>query len=71
MKSVFNFFQIQFFYVLIFPNSAFPKFKHFSMPMSPGVDMCGRTVMVLVGRNIPVTLIDIEKVQKKTPVISN
>lgn len=28
----------------------------------PGVDMCGRTVMVLVGRNIPVTLIDIEKV---------
>ncbi|XP_067113052.1 ganglioside-induced differentiation-associated protein 2 [Osmerus mordax] len=26
-----------------------------------GVDMCGRTVMVLVGRNIPVTLIDIEK----------
>lgn len=27
-----------------------------------GVDMCGRTVMVLVGRNIPVTLIDMEKV---------
>ncbi|XP_062390443.1 ganglioside-induced differentiation-associated protein 2 isoform X3 [Sardina pilchardus] len=26
-----------------------------------GVDMCGRTVMVIVGRNIPVTLIDIEK----------
>uniref|UniRef100_A0A671UCQ8 Ganglioside induced differentiation associated protein 2 n=1 Tax=Sparus aurata TaxID=8175 RepID=A0A671UCQ8_SPAAU len=26
-----------------------------------GVDMCGRTVMILVGRNIPVTLIDIEK----------
>ncbi|XP_028292575.1 ganglioside-induced differentiation-associated protein 2 isoform X1 [Gouania willdenowi] len=26
-----------------------------------GVDMCGRTVMVLVGRNIPVTLIDQEK----------
>uniref|UniRef100_A0A673W338 Ganglioside induced differentiation associated protein 2 n=1 Tax=Salmo trutta TaxID=8032 RepID=A0A673W338_SALTR len=26
-----------------------------------GVDMCGRTVMVLVGRNIPVTLIDMEK----------
>ncbi|CAN9498464.1 unnamed protein product [Ophioblennius macclurei] len=26
-----------------------------------GVDMCGRTVMVLVGRNIPVTLIDVEK----------
>ncbi|XP_063744361.1 ganglioside-induced differentiation-associated protein 2 isoform X2 [Eleginops maclovinus] len=26
-----------------------------------GVDLCGRTVMVLVGRNIPVTLIDIEK----------
>lgn len=26
-----------------------------------GVDMCGRTVMVVVGRNIPVTLIDIEK----------
>lgn len=33
------------------------------MSMSPGVDMCGRTVMVLVGRNIPVTLIDIEKVK--------
>ncbi|XP_061735524.1 ganglioside-induced differentiation-associated protein 2 [Nerophis ophidion] len=27
-----------------------------------GVDMWGRTVMVVVGRNIPVTLIDIEKV---------
>uniref|UniRef100_A0A4W6G0B3 Ganglioside induced differentiation associated protein 2 n=1 Tax=Lates calcarifer TaxID=8187 RepID=A0A4W6G0B3_LATCA len=26
-----------------------------------GVDMCGRTVMVVVGRNIPVTLIDLEK----------
>ncbi|MEQ2220445.1 Ganglioside-induced differentiation-associated protein 2, partial [Ilyodon furcidens] len=26
-----------------------------------GVDLCGRTVMVVVGRNIPVTLIDIEK----------
>ncbi|KAK5890048.1 hypothetical protein CesoFtcFv8_013617 [Champsocephalus esox] len=26
-----------------------------------GVDLCGRTVMILVGRNIPVTLIDIEK----------
>ncbi|XP_060944141.1 ganglioside-induced differentiation-associated protein 2 [Limanda limanda] len=26
-----------------------------------GVDMCGRTVMVIVGRNIPVTLIDLEK----------
>lgn len=26
-----------------------------------GVDVCGRTVMVLVGRNIPVTLIDMEK----------
>ncbi|XP_061579296.1 ganglioside-induced differentiation-associated protein 2 [Cololabis saira] len=26
-----------------------------------GVDICGRTVMVLVGRNIPVTLIDVEK----------
>uniref|UniRef100_A0A8C4GNJ5 Ganglioside induced differentiation associated protein 2 n=1 Tax=Dicentrarchus labrax TaxID=13489 RepID=A0A8C4GNJ5_DICLA len=26
-----------------------------------GVDMCGRTVMILVGRNIPVTLIDLEK----------
>ncbi|XP_053184492.1 ganglioside-induced differentiation-associated protein 2 [Scomber japonicus] len=26
-----------------------------------GVDMCGRTVMVVVGRNIPVTLIDVEK----------
>uniref|UniRef100_A0A1A8EWW5 Ganglioside induced differentiation associated protein 2 n=2 Tax=Nothobranchius korthausae TaxID=1143690 RepID=A0A1A8EWW5_9TELE len=26
-----------------------------------GVDMCGRTVMVVVGRNIPVTLIDPEK----------
>uniref|UniRef100_A0A665X5I0 Macro domain-containing protein n=1 Tax=Echeneis naucrates TaxID=173247 RepID=A0A665X5I0_ECHNA len=29
--------------------------------VSPGVDMCGRTVMVVVGRNIPVTLIDLEK----------
>ena len=27
-----------------------------------GVDKCGRTVMVIVGRNIPVTMIDIEKV---------
>lgn len=35
------------------------------MSMCPGVDMCGRTVMVLVGRNIPVTLIDIEKVKKQ------
>uniref|UniRef100_A0A3Q3KIB8 Macro domain-containing protein n=1 Tax=Monopterus albus TaxID=43700 RepID=A0A3Q3KIB8_MONAL len=26
-----------------------------------GVDMCGRTVMVVVGRNIPVTHIDLEK----------
>ncbi|KAM3861819.1 ganglioside-induced differentiation-associated protein 2 [Diretmus argenteus] len=26
-----------------------------------GVDMCGRTVMVVVGRNMPVTLIDLEK----------
>ncbi|XP_006808217.1 ganglioside-induced differentiation-associated protein 2 [Neolamprologus brichardi] len=26
-----------------------------------GVDICGRTVMVVVGRNIPVTLIDVEK----------
>ncbi|XP_063069819.1 ganglioside-induced differentiation-associated protein 2 isoform X2 [Engraulis encrasicolus] len=26
-----------------------------------GIDMCGRTVMVMVGRNIPVTLIDMEK----------
>ncbi|KAM9851054.1 ganglioside-induced differentiation-associated protein 2 [Aulostomus maculatus] len=26
-----------------------------------GVDICGRTVMVVVGRNIPVTLIDLEK----------
>uniref|UniRef100_H3CIA1 Ganglioside induced differentiation associated protein 2 n=1 Tax=Tetraodon nigroviridis TaxID=99883 RepID=H3CIA1_TETNG len=26
-----------------------------------GVDMCGRTVMVVVGRNIPVTLLDPEK----------
>ncbi|XP_066562612.1 ganglioside-induced differentiation-associated protein 2 isoform X2 [Amia ocellicauda] len=26
-----------------------------------GVDICGRTVMVIVGRNIPVTLIDMEK----------
>ncbi|XP_064413503.1 ganglioside-induced differentiation-associated protein 2 isoform X2 [Latimeria chalumnae] len=26
-----------------------------------GVDICGRTVMVVVGRNIPVTLIDMEK----------
>uniref|UniRef100_A0A8D3D8H9 Ganglioside induced differentiation associated protein 2 n=1 Tax=Scophthalmus maximus TaxID=52904 RepID=A0A8D3D8H9_SCOMX len=26
-----------------------------------GLDMCGRTVMVVVGRNIPVTLIDLEK----------
>lgn len=27
-----------------------------------GVDNCGRTVMVVVGRNIPVTLIDMDKV---------
>ncbi|XP_016372917.1 ganglioside-induced differentiation-associated protein 2-like [Sinocyclocheilus rhinocerous] len=26
-----------------------------------GVDLCGRTVMVVVGRNIPVTIIDMEK----------
>lgn len=26
--------------------------------------MCGRTVMVVVGRNIPVTLIDMEKVKQ-------
>eukprot|EP00066_Takifugu_rubripes_P001229 XP_003962291.1 PREDICTED: ganglioside-induced differentiation-associated protein 2 [Takifugu rubripes] len=26
-----------------------------------GVDMCGRTAMVVVGRNIPVTLLDLEK----------
>ncbi|XP_019963323.1 ganglioside-induced differentiation-associated protein 2 [Paralichthys olivaceus] len=26
-----------------------------------GVDMCGRTVVVVVGRNIPVTVIDLEK----------
>lgn len=30
--------------------------------MLAGVDMCGRTVMVVVGRNIPVTLLDLEKV---------
>lgn len=30
-----------------------------------GIDMCGRTVMVIVGRNIPVTLIDMEKVKEK------
>lgn len=29
-----------------------------------GIDMCGRTVMVIVGRNIPVTLIDMEKVKE-------
>lgn len=28
-----------------------------------GVDNCGRTVMVVVGRNIPVTLIDMDKVR--------
>lgn len=28
-----------------------------------GVDNFGRTVMVVVGRNIPVTLIDMEKVR--------
>lgn len=28
-----------------------------------GVDNCGRTVMAVVGRNIPVTLIDMEKVR--------
>lgn len=27
------------------------------------MDNCGRTVMVVVGRNIPVTLIDMEKVR--------
>ncbi|KAF3813250.1 hypothetical protein GH733_018414 [Mirounga leonina] len=30
-----------------------------------GVDNCGRTVMVVVGRNIPVTLIDMDKVNIK------
>ncbi len=30
-----------------------------------GVDLCGRTVMIVVGRNIPVTLIDMEKVNEK------
>ncbi|XP_014635458.1 PREDICTED: ganglioside-induced differentiation-associated protein 2 isoform X3 [Ceratotherium simum simum] len=30
-----------------------------------GVDNCGRTVMVVVGRNIPVTLIDMDKVQEE------
>lgn len=30
--------------------------------MLAGVDMCGRTVMVVVGRNIPVALLDLEKV---------
>lgn len=30
--------------------------------MLTGVDNCGRTVMVVVGRNIPVTLIDMDKV---------
>ena len=37
-----------------------------SVCVSLGVDMCGRTVMVVVGRNIPVTLIDIEKVRHCT-----
>lgn len=32
--------------------------------VSAGVDLCGRTVMVVVGRNIPVTLMDLEKVMK-------
>lgn len=32
--------------------------------VSPGVDKCGRTVVVVVGRNIPVTLIDLEKVKR-------
>jgi len=36
--------------------------KHTTVCVCPGVDMCGRTVVVLVGRNIPVTIIDIEKV---------
>jgi len=34
-----------------------------------GVDMCGRTVMVIVGRNIPVTLIDMEKVKEKILIL--
>lgn len=34
------------------------------LPLSSGLDMCGRTVMVVVGRNIPVTLIDLEKVTR-------
>lgn len=31
--------------------------------------MCGRTVMVVVGRNIPVTLIDMEKVKEKILIL--
>lgn len=34
-----------------------------------GVDICGRTVMVVVGRNIPVTLIDMEKVKEKILIL--
>lgn len=34
-----------------------------------GVDNCGRTVMVVVGRNIPVTLIDMDKVSHGKAVL--
>lgn len=36
--------------------------KVLTAPPLSGVDNCGRTVMVVVGRNIPVTLIDMDKV---------
>lgn len=38
------------------------SFFLFLLSVLAGVDMCGRTVMVVVGRNIPVTLLDLEKV---------
>ena len=43
-------------------STPLPSVSCSCMCVPSGVDMCGRTVMVLVGRNIPVTLIDIEKV---------
>lgn len=40
-------------------NKVSRRWSHFPFA---GVDNCGRTVMVVVGRNIPVTLIDMDKV---------
>lgn len=42
-------------------NKVSRRWSHFPFA---GVDNCGRTVMVVVGRNIPVTLIDMDKVSR-------